>query len=179
MSESTNGLPPSAQPWGRTVDSRISRAFRILGLQEGDSKGTPTPDKTVTKANNSFFSGVTGLEGIQPTNRDFQVAYTSTTGLFEVTVSLGGLVRDGARIGVGFTSGEYPPLVNNGVVRDGVQFSAPEGQVNFIPFSASYSTVVSGRIGTHYLDLFLWVDTTFATNSAVYAEQASITVKAV
>lgn len=179
MSESTNGLPPSAQPWGRRVDARIQRVFRALNLQDEDIKGVPTPDKTVTKGHVSFASVTSGQSGILPTGRDFQVAYTSTTGLFEVTVSLGGLVREGGRIGVGFTSGEYPPLVNNGVLRDGVQFSAPEGQINYVPFSASYSTVVSGRIGTHYLDLFLWADTTFATNSAVYAEQASITVKAV
>lgn len=105
--------------------------------------------------------------------------YVSTTGLFEVTVSLAGLVRDGAILGASFESAEVPYEVYYDIPRYGVVAQAPLGQTTWKPFSASYSTVISTRPGTQDLSLYLYGICTAGASSAGFVKRARLSVKAV
>lgn len=170
------GLPSTMLPWARDVESRLdslTSALRRLGTKPGDADKTVFSEYSLGQ---NIASGVTGKVAL---NSPVALRYVSTTGLFEVTVSLAGLVRDGATLGAGFESAELPYEVSFDLPRYGVVAQAPAGQVPWKPFSASYSTVISSRPGVQDLSLYLYALCTTSANSAAYVKRARLSVKAV
>lgn len=173
------GVATASLPWARTVESRLSEATRVLSNLGYNTSRTADADKTVFyefSTGQNIAVGVTGR--VEPTS-PIAVRYVSSTGLFEVTVSLAGLVRDGAILGAGFESQEVPYEVEYDLPRYGVTAQAPAGQTAWKPFSASYSTVISTRPGVQDMALYLYAVCNTGASSAAYVKRARLSVKAV
>lgn len=179
MAAPIQGVPPTAQPWARSVEDRMGKAERKLGILNTALAGVPELDKTVfsefSNGQNLAVGTVGRVEPVVP----IAVRFVSSTGLFEVTVSLAGLVRDGAILGAGFESQEVPYEVSYDLPKYGVSFASPIGQVPWSPFAQSYSTVLSTRPGVQELSMYLYGVCTQGANSAAYVKRARLSVKAV
>lgn len=174
-----NGVQPAALPWARTVESRLAEAGKALGNLGYSISSIPDADKTVYSEFNLGQNIVLSTLGrVEPTIAT-AVQYQSSTGLFEVTVSLAGLVRDGAILGASFESAENPYEIYFGIPKYGVVQSCVPGTTTWKPFSASYTTVFSSRPGTQQLALYFYADCTAGANSAAFVSRARISVKAV
>ena len=168
------GITPAALPWARTVESRLDS----LGAALSRLGGSPNADKATYSELSSGQNISNGTNGrVNPTT-PVTVRYVSTTGLFEVTVSLAGLVRDGATLGAGFESADQPYEIYYDIPKYGVVAQAPEGQLTWKPFSASYSTLISSRPGVQELSLYLYSATTDSINSDSVVRRARLSVKA-
>lgn len=179
MANSIQGLPPKAQPWARGVEGDLKRISRALGIVRNSVSQMPDLDRTVFS---EFSTGQTlsaGTNGKVTPTTPVNVRFSSGTGLFEVTVSLAGLVRDGAIFGASFESEEEPYEASYDLPKYGVVHSAPQGQTAWSPFAGSYSTVVSSRPGVQNLSLYLYGVCTFSVNSSAYLKRARLSVKAV
>lgn len=173
------GVPPTAQPWARKVEDRLGKAERKLGILDEALAGVPELDKAVFAEFSTGQNLPVGTSGrVEPTV-PLRVRFVSSTGLFEVTVSLAGLVRDGAIFGAGFESAEIPYEVNFDMPKYGVSFSAPTAQTAWATNSQSYSTVLSTRPGVQELSLYLYGVCTQGANSAAFLHRARLSVKAV
>jgi len=158
------------------VESRLDDLKAAVGRLGGVPEGA---DKT---AYSEFSLGQNidvGTNGKVSPNSPVAVRFVTTTGLFEVTVSLAGLVRDGAILGAGFESADIPYQVAYDIPKYGVVAQAPVGQTAWKPFSASYSTVISTRPGVQDLSLYLYGVCTAGANSAGYVNRTRLSVKAV
>lgn len=174
------GLPSNAAPWGRTVESRLFNLERKAGITAdvlGALQGSA--DKTVFA---SFTTGQNIANGVNdkvslswPT----QVQYVSSTGIFEVTVSVDGLVMAGASLGVSFESLEYPSSIYFDIPKYGVVASCAEADVRYAPFSGSKSTIFSTRPGVYTFSLYAVANTTFNANSLAFIHECQLSVKAV
>ena len=176
MASILRGLTPAALPWARTVESRLdalTAAVGRLGGKPGDA------DKTAYSEYNLGQNLPVGTNGKVAPNSPVAVRYVSTTGLFEVTVSLAGMVRDGAIMGASFETEGYPYEVSYDIPTYGVVAQAPVGQTAWKPFSASYSTVISARPGVQDLSLYLYGVCTAGANSAGFVKRVRLSVKAV
>jgi len=169
------GVPTNVLPWARTVESRLEELKSALGSLGGKPG---TADKTVY-AESGLQNISYGTNGrVDPTTA-VALRYLSTSGLFEVTVSLAGMVRDGAIMGAGFETTSIPYEVTYDIPKYGVVAQAPIGQTAWKPFSASYSTVISARPGVQDLSLYLYGVCTTSVNSAGFVSRARLSVKAV
>lgn len=173
------GVPPTAQPWARSVDGRLGDVERQLGIVSDTLGGIPDLDKAVFSEFSTGQNIAVGTTGRVAPSAPVQVKFASSTGLFEVTVSLAGLVRDGGIFGASFESGEVFYEVSFDLPKYGVAFSAPIGQTPWSAFSQSYSTVLSTRPGIQNLSLYLYANCTAGANSAAYLKRARLSVKAV
>jgi hypothetical protein len=169
------GVPTNVLPWARTVESRLDSLAAAVG-RLGGKPGTA--DKTVYAESGAQNLSL-GTNGKVSPSTAVALRYLSTSGLYEVTVSLAGLVRDGAIMGAGFESVDYPYQIDYDVPRYGVVAQAPVGQTAWKPFSASYSTVISARPGVQDLSLYLYGVCTVGANSAGFVNRARLSVKAV
>ncbi|WP_346927351.1 hypothetical protein [uncultured Arthrobacter sp.] len=179
MATPIQGVPPTAQPWARSVEDRMGKAERKLGILDTAFGGVPDLDKTVFSEFNTGQNLAVGTNGrVEPT-APVKVRFVSSTGLFEVTVSLAGLVRDGAILGAGFESTEEPYEVSYDLPKYGVAFSAAPAQTTWAVNSQSYSTVISTRPGVQELSMYLYGVCNQGPNSAAYVKRARLSVKAV
>ena len=179
MADAISGVPPKAQPWARAVDGDLKRIKRSLGILDTNLSAIPDLDKAVFSEFSTGQNLAVGTNGrVEPTV-PIKVRFVSSTGLFEVTVTLSGLVRDGAIFGAGFESLEVPYDVAFDIPRYGVAHSAPLAQTAWSPFSSSTSTVLSTRPGVQDLSLYLYGVCTQGANSAAYLKSARLSVKAV
>lgn len=169
------GVPTNVLPWARGVESRLDDLKATVGRLGGKSGAA---DKVVygESLGQNIALGTNGR--VAPTTA-VALRYVSSTGLFEVTVSLAGLVRDGAILGAGFESGDQPYEITYDLPAYGVVAQAPVGQTAWKPFSASYSTVISTRPGVQDLSLYLYSVCTAGAASASYVKRARLSVKAV
>ena len=163
-------------PWARTVENRlgnISATMDRLGIGSADT------DTAVFAEYDGGQNILTGVNGRVIPPAPVAVQYASSTGFFEVTVSLAGMVRDGGVLGAGFESNDYPLDVQYDIPHNGVVFSAPLGQTAWLPFAQSYSTIISARPGVQRLSLYLWGNMTAGGNSAGYLKRARLSIQAV
>jgi hypothetical protein len=170
------GIAPGAMPWARSVESRfadISASLKRLGVS------SPDTDKAVFSEFSTGQNLELGFSGKALPTAPVAVRYVSSTGIFEVTVSLAGLVRDGAILGAGFESLDVPYQVDFDLPLYGVVQQAPVGPTAWKPFSASYSTVLSTRPGVQDLSLYLYGVCTAGVASAAYVKRCRLSVKAV
>lgn len=179
MANNLRGLPTTVVPWARTVEDRVRGAERFLARLGYNVASMPDADKTVYSEYSLGQNIAVGTTGKVALNTPVLVHYVSSTGLFEVTVSLAGLVRDGATLGASFESNENPYSVEYDIPQYGVVAQAPAGQTTWKPFSASYSTVVSTRPGGQDLSMYLYAICTTGANSAAFVKRARLSVKAV
>lgn len=176
MVQILKGITPAALPWARSVEKRIgdlTASVSRLGAKPTDA------DKTAYSEYSSGQNLAVGTNGRVAPTVPVALRYVSTTGLFEVTVSLAGMVRDGATLGASFETEDYPYDVLYDVPTFGVVAQAPVGQTAWKPFSASYSTVISSRPGVKDLNLYLYAVCTAGANSAGYVKRVRLSVKAV
>jgi hypothetical protein len=179
MATPIQGVPPTAQPWARRMEKRVSDAERQLGILDTGLSSVPELDKTVFFETSTNQNIPVGTAGRVELTTPVAVRFVSSTGLFEVTVSLAGLVRDGAIFGASFESAEVPYEVSYDLPKFGVSFAAPQGQTAWCPFSQSYSTVLSTRPGVQSLSMYLYGVCNTGTNSAAFLKRARLSVKAV
>lgn len=166
-------------PWARSVETRLATTARVLDRLGISVSDMPNADRTVFAEFSLGQNIVLGTSGrVEPTV-PASVLYASSTGLFEVTVSLAGLVRDGAILGASFEAAVHPYEITYDLPRDGVTMSAPIGQTAWSAFSQSYSTVISTRPGSHNLALYFYGVCTAGAASAAFVKRARLTVKAV
>lgn len=170
------GVGSTTLPWARSVESRLDSLGNTLSRLGGISADA---DKTAYSEFSNGQNIALGTNGKVSPTTPVAVRYVSTTGLFEVTVSLAGLVRDGAIMGAGFESVDIPYDIYYDIPKYGVVDQAPLGQVPWKPFSASYSTVISSRPGIQDLSLYLYGVCTAGTISAGYVRRCRLSVKAV
>lgn len=174
------GLPGSAEPWGRAVDKRLGELEHRAGITSTTLEVMRgSVDKTVFADfpyGQNIANGVTGKLAIDwPT----EVQFVSSTGLFEVTVSMSGLVMAGATVGVSFESDEWPADIYFNIPAYGVVASCAAADVRYAAFSGSRSTIMSTRPGIFKLSLYVTADTTINANSQAYINDAQLSVKAV
>lgn len=179
MGNPIHAIPPKAQPWARGVDSDLASIKAKLGILDTDISGIPALDKTVFA---EFYGGqniANGTSGRLELTTPVSVRFASSTGLYEVTVSIAGLVRDGAIFGGSFESSVTPYTINYDIPKYGVVSTAPVGQTSWFPFAASTSTVINTRPGVQDLNLYLYAVCTTSVNTAAYLSRARLSVKAV
>lgn len=174
------GLPGSAEPWGRAVDKRLGKLEHSAGITAGVLDGMQSSvDKTVFanyELGQQILQGVSGKVDLTiPTS----VQFVSGTGLFEVTVSLGGLVMAGASLGCSFESDQFPPDIYFDIPAWGVVGSSANADVRYAPFSSSKSTIFSTRPGVYNFSLYLTTNTTITASSQAFVNKAQLSVKAV
>lgn len=170
------GVPSSTLPWARNVESRLDDLGRMVTSLGAKPKNADKAAYSEYTTGQNIASGTNGK--VLPTS-PVALRYVSSTGMFEVTVSLAGLVRDGAILGAGFESAELPYETTYDIPRFGVVDQAPAGQIPWKPFSASYSTVISTRPGVQDLNLYLYAVCTTSANSAGFVKRVRLSVKAV
>lgn len=179
MGTPIQGVPPTAQPWARGVESDIAALKRQQGIMDTRVSKIPDLDKTVFSEFSTGQNIAVGTSGKVAPSSAVAVRFVSSTGLFEVTVSLAGLVRDGAIFGASFESEDVAYEVSYDLPKYGVASSAPIGQTAWSPFAQSYSTVISTRPGVKELSLYLYAVCTAGANSAAYLKRARLSVQAV
>lgn len=168
------GVPVATLPWARTVEQRLDRLTRFLDLGSGADVDRPVYVENDTGQNIRL-----GINGRVEPSGPSAVRFTSSTGQFEVTVSLAGLVRDGAVLGASFESDGQSYDVDNHIPKYGVVDQAPLGQLEWKPFAASYSTIISARPGVQEFKLYYYAECYVGEYSAAYVERARLSVKAV
>lgn len=181
MNHNKTGLPGTAEPWGRDVERRLSGLEHRTGLLSGslDNLQHSRADKTVFAEYNYGMNISNGVNGKVALDQPVSVQYVTSTGLFEVTVSLSGLVMAGATLGLSFESEEYPSDVYFDIPRYGVAGSCANADVRYAPLAASRSTVITARPGTYQFNLYAWANNTATANSTAYIHKAQLSVKAV
>lgn len=180
MSHNKTGLPGTAEPWGREVDKRLDVLERKSGIMADTLGGLQdSADKTVFAEFNTGQNIANGVTGKIALTTPTQVQYVSSTGLFEVTVSLTGLVSAGATLGVSFESELYPSDIYFENARYGVTASCANADTRWVPFSGSRSTVLSARPGVYTFSLYAVAYTTVTASAQAFINQTQLSVKAV
>lgn len=170
------GVPSPVLPWARSVESRLETLAATVSRLGGKTADT---DKAVFSEFSTGQNIALGANGRVDLSAATAVRYVSSTGVFEVTVSLAGLVRDGATLGASFESIDNPYEIYFDIPKYGVVAQAPVGQVTWKPFSASYSTIISARPGVQDLSLYLYAVCTAGASSAAFVKRARLSVRAV
>ena len=174
------GLPGSAEPWGRNVEKRLSKLEHKAEITDSVLDGMQgLVDKTVFADFELGQNIANGVNGTLALTIPTEVQFVSGTGLFEVTVSLGGLVMAGATLGCSFQSDEYQPDIYFGIPKWGVVASCANADVRYAPFQSSKSTVLSARPGIYKFSLYLTADTTTTASAQAFVNKAQLSVKAV
>lgn len=179
MITSLLGVPSGAQPWGRGVNQRLDTAEKSLADLTTQVNGVPGADKTVYAEFANGQNVALGVSGRVDPSVPTSVHYISSTGLFEVTISLAGLVRDGAILGAGYDSPIAPYTIYFDIPQFGVVGKGPLGDSAWTPFASSYSTVFSVRPGPQDFALYFYSVCTAGANSAAYIKRSRISVKPV
>lgn len=174
------GLPGTAMPWGRKTDNRLDRLEHRLNLTSDAVDGILGPvDKTVVagfELGQSFLNGVNGK--VAP-NSPVGLQYVSSTGLFEVSISLAGLLSYGSVLGAGFESVEWPYDVYFDIPSNGPVASCGPTESRWVPFAQSRSTIVSSRPGVFNLSLYFFANTTQNLDSQAFVNKVQLSAKAV
>ena len=177
---SNSGLPGTAVPWGRKTDGRLDRLEHRLNLTSDAVDGMlGSADKTVVagfELGQSILNGVSGR--VEPSS-PVALQYVSSTGLFEVTVTLAGLNSYGSVLGAGFESDEWPYNVYFEIPSNGPVASCAPTESRWVPFAASRSTIVSSRPGVFNLSLYFYANTTQNASSQAFVNKVQLSVKAV
>lgn len=174
------GLPGSAEPWGRSVESRLSGLEHRAGITSDVLDGLQdSVDKTVVAGAESGQNFLNGVSGKVASNSPVEVQYVSSTGLFEVTVSLAGLVSYGSIIGAGFEAEQWPYDVYFEIPSNGPVASCAVTEARWVPFAQSRSTIISTRPGVYNLSLYFYANTTQNTSSQAFVNKVQLSVKAV
>jgi len=173
------GVDPASLPWARSVESKLSGLERGLSALGYNVNRMPDSDKAVYAEFSLGQNINTGTNGKIDLTYPTSVRYSSSTGVFEVTVSLAGLVRDGAVLGLGFESDEFPSVIEYDLPLYGVVDSALVGATYWKPFAASYSTTITTRPGVQDLSLYAYAVCTSGDYSAGFIKRASLSVKPV
>lgn len=174
------GLPGSAEPWGRTVEGRLGKLEHKAGITADVLDGMQgSVDKTVYADFPYGQNIANGFSGYTSIGWPTEVQFVTSTGLFEVTVSLSGLVLAGATLGVSFESDEYPASINFDIPKYGVVACGATADLGYTPFSSSKSTVLSNRPGVYNFSLYVIANTTANASSQAYINDAQLSVKAV
>lgn len=173
-------LPGSAVPWGRRTESRLETLENTLKVTADTVDGLQgAVDKTVVagfELGQSFLNGVIGK--VAP-NDAVAVQFVSSTGLFEVTVTLAGLNSYGSVLGAGFESPEWPYDIYFEIPRNGPVAACAPTESRWVPFAASRSTIISTRPGVYNLSLYFYTNTTQNVSSQAFANKCQLSVKAV
>lgn len=174
------GLPGTAAPWARDVESRLGKLERQAGITADTLNGMQAVvDKSVHAEFVVSQNFANGVNGKVPMDAPCQVQFVSSTGLFEVTVSLSGLVLGGAWLGVSFESDEYPSNIYQGIPQYGVVGASAKADLTYAPFSSSKTTMFSNRPGVYKFSLYAAANTTVTASAQAYINDAQLSVKAV
>lgn len=181
MKHNRSGLPGSAEPWGRDVEKRLGKLEHKTGLTATalDTLQHSRADKTVYAEYNYGMNLANGINGKVALDYPVEVQYVSSTGLFEVTVSLAGLVLGGSTLGLSFEGDEFPSDVYFDMPKYGVSGSCATGELRYIPLTGSRSTVISARPGVYNMSLYAWCNNTASAQALAYIQKAQLSVKAV
>lgn len=173
-------LPGSAVPWGRFMEGRVKKLENRLNIVSDtlDAMGSQV-DKTVFTSYEYGMNISNGANGRLSLDQPTNVQFVSGSGLFEVTVTLAGLVSYGAVLGAGFESDEYPYETYFDIPRYGVVASCAPTDTRWVPFASSRATILSARPGVYTFNLFLHAVTTQNAQSVAFVNKAQISVKAV
>ena len=126
------GVDPGTLPWARSIENKLSGLERGLSSLGYNVNRIPDADKAVYAEFDGAQNINLGSNGKLALRIPTSVRYVTSTGQFEVTVSLGALVRDGALLGVSFEGEEFPSYVDNHLPRYGVVCSAPIGHTEWL-----------------------------------------------
>lgn len=180
MVTTNTGLPGTAVPWGRKTDTRLDRLEQRLNITNETVDGMLGPvDKTVVATYDTGQSIANGLVGKVAPSTPVDVQYVSSTGLFEVTVTLAGLNSYGSVLGAGFESAEWPYDIYFEIPRNGPVASCAPTESRWVPFAQSRSTIISARPGVFDLSLYFYVNTTQNASSQAFVNKVQLSVKAV
>lgn len=180
MADSQVAKLGGAAQWGRLIERRLDKVEQQAGITADAVKNlSQSLDKTVYAEftlGQNIANGVTGRVSLDlPT----KVKFASSTGLFEVTVTLSGLVMAGATLGASFESLQYPADIYFDIPKYGVVSSSANADVRYSPFSGSRSTILSTRPGVYEFSLYVAANTTATVNSQAFIRDCQISVKAV
>ena len=181
MNHNKTGLPGSAEPWGRTVEKRLGKLEHQTGIMSGvlDEALHTRANKTVFAEYNFGMNIANGVNGKVALDLPVQVQYVTSTGLFEVTVSLSGLVVGGATLGLSFEGDQYPSDVYFDMPKYGISGSCAVDELRYLPVTGSRSTVITARPGPYTLNLYAWANNTASAQSQAFIHKAQLSVKAV
>jgi hypothetical protein len=173
-------LPGPAIPWGRKVEDRLKKVEDTLNI------ATTTLDGLGSRVNQTVYASfeygqniANATTGRVELSVPCEVQYVSGTGLFEVTVTLAGLVQYGGVLGLGFEGTLWPYETYFDIPSNGVVASCAVDDSRWVPFAYSRSTVVSARPGVYNLALYLHANMTNNAQSVGYLNKAQLVVKAV
>lgn len=174
------GLPSSAMPWGRQTDTRLDQLEHLMDVTREDVNSHLGPlDKTVVGSFDSGQNIANGVSGRVEPNSPVALQYISSTGLFEVTLTLAGLVSYGAVLGAGFESAEMPYDIYFEIPPNGPVASCSPTDSRWVPFAQSRSTIVSTRPGVFDLALYFYANTTLNASAQAFVNKVQLSVKAV
>jgi hypothetical protein len=174
------GLPGSAEPWGRDVEKRLHTLEHKADITSDVLDGMQSyVDKTVTASFETGQSVLNGVVGKVIPTTPVAVKYVSGTGLFEVTVTLAGLVSFGSVLGAGFESQEWPYDVYFEIPSNGPVATCALTENRWVPFAQSRSTIISSRPGVFDLSLYLYANTTQNASAQAFLNKVQLSVKAV
>lgn len=175
-----SSLPGSAIPWGRKTETRLGDVELLSRRNAEDIAALRGPvDKTVVASFNTGQNIAYNVTGKVALSTPTVAQYVSSTGLFEVTVSLAGLVMAGGILGLGFEHELFPYETYFDSPKNGVVGSCDPSDTRWVPFSGSRSTIISTRPGVYALSLYLHVNTTQNATSKAFVDDAQISIKAV
>lgn len=175
-----DSLPGNAVPWGRLMESRTTQLENTVERINSTLGGMQSSvDKTVYTSYDYGMNIANGVNGKLAFDGPTDVQFVSSTGLFEVTVTLAGLVTYGAVLGAGFEAEEFPYSTYFDIPSNGVVASCSPTDTRWVPFAGSRSTVVSTRPGVYNFNLYLHAVTNQNASSVAFVNKAQISIKAV
>lgn len=173
-------LPSASVPWGRGVESRLEKVENSLKIARDTLDGMgDRVDKTVFATYDYGQNIANGVNGRVELSSPCEVQFVSGSGMFEITVSMGGLVQYGAVLGVGFEGTMWPYEVYFDMPSEGVVGSCAPTENRWVPLAYSRSTIVTNRPGVYNLKLYIHAKTNLNATSVAYLQQAQLSVKAV
>lgn len=173
-------LPGASIPWGRTVEDRLQKVENSLSIARETLDGLGSRvDKTVFATYDGGQNIANGVNGRVELTSPCEVQFVSGSGIFEITVSMGGLVQYGAVLGLGYEGTLWPYEVYFDMPSEGVVGSCDPGDSRWVPLAFSRSTIVTNRPGVYNLSLYIHAKTDLNASSVAYLQQAQLSVKAV
>lgn len=173
-------LPSASVPWGRTVENRLEKVENSLSIARSTLEGMgDRVDKTVFATWDYGQNIVNGTNGRVELSAPCAVQFVSGSGIFEITVSMAGLVQYGAVLGLGYEGTLWPYDVYFDMPNNGVVGSCDPGESRWVPMAFSRSTIVTTRPGVYNLALYIHAKTDLNATSVAYLKQTQLSVKAV
>lgn len=173
-------LPGPSIPWGRTVENRLKSVENTLNITKSAVDGMgDRVDQTVYASYEYGQNIANATLGRVALDQPCEVQFVSGTGLFEVTVTMGGLVQTGGVLGLGFEGTLWPYESYFDIPSYGVVATCDPGDTRWVPFAGSRSTVISARPGVYNFALYLHANMTVNATAVGYLNKAQLVVKAV